>query len=332
MLQDIVSRRWAAAALLTGGTFLLSAIPLAAQVQIFPTDAQWKVDPGFSADHEANRNISGAVCNAIGGQGCIAVNDSSNFVQAFLMNQSTHRIGAGTVIPLQPDQLGGLTFSTVDAEAAAFDGRHFYVIGSQGRTTTPSDEADFLAFRFQIDLDQRLPAVPPPVERSVRLREAIFSAMAGNLFGPAILQGQKMQIEGAVVKGGRMFVGFRAPKLADSTFLMTVGVEAMFGTGDLSVDLRKIPLGANLGIRDMALSATGLLILSGPVADVAAAPSLFQFDLPNGPLKLLGTVTEPTDRKAETLIVLQEEPEFVRFMLMFDGAHNGGPIEYFVSR
>jgi Recombinase len=109
MVQDIVNSRRAAAAL-TAGILLLAALPAAAQVLIFPTDAQWVVNPAFSGEHGAGRNISGAVCNAVGGRGCIAVNDASNFVQAFSMSQTGHRIAAGTVIPLQPDQVGLVTF------------------------------------------------------------------------------------------------------------------------------------------------------------------------------------------------------------------------------
>jgi hypothetical protein len=129
-----------------------------------------------------------------------------------------------------------------------------------------------------------------------------------------------------------MFLGLRAPSLGGQAFLLSVNADAVFGTGDLDLDVKTLTLGAGIGIRDLTLSATGLLILSGPTANVAAAPSLFQFDLPSGPLKLLGVVAQPTDRHAETLLLLQEEPEFVRFLVMFDGVENGGPIEYFVSR
>ena len=45
----------------------------------------------------------------------------------------------------------------------------------------------------------------------------------------------------------------------------------------------------------------------------------------------LGDIVGPTDRKAEALLVLQEDPEFIRFLVMFDGIENGGPIEYFCA-
>jgi hypothetical protein len=61
-------------------------------------------------------------------------------------------------------------------------------------------------------------------------------------------------------------------------------------------------------------------------------PSLFHLTLGTGMVSKLGDIVGPTDRKAEALLVLQEDPEFIRFLVMFDGIENGGPIEYFVPR
>ena len=66
------------------------------------------------------------------------------------------------------------------------------------------------------------------------------------------------------------------------------------------------------GIRDLAAVSTGILVLSGSAGDQAAAPSLFHVDAVSGAVAKLGTVAEPTDRKAKTLLVLAEDPEFGR--------------------
>jgi hypothetical protein len=313
--------------------FLLLTTPGNAQVevQIFPASTQVAVTTPFSDEHHARTNISGAACTAIGARGCLAVNDTSNFAQFFSL--SAGRIAAGPTIDLQPDHVGQLTFSSVDAEGAASDGEHFYVVGSRAKTSPASDDGNFLAFRLGVDLTK--PPLPgplvPAVQRSVRLRDAIDGAMQAGLFGIPVSPAPTFEIEGVAVKDGRMFVGFRAPA-TDGAFLMSVDAGAVFTTANLNTAVRKLQFGHGAGIRDLAAISTGILVLSGPAVDQPGAPSLFHFDPTNGALVKLGTVAEPTNRKADTLLVLQEDPEFLRFVLMFDGVENGGPIEYFVSR
>jgi len=52
----------------------------------------------------------------------------------------------------------------------------------------------------------------------------------------------------------------------------------------------------------------------------------------DGQLKHLADIVEPTDRTAEALLVLRDDPEFYVVLLMFDGVANGGPLQYFVPR
>jgi hypothetical protein len=312
---------------------VLAAAPAHAQVevQIFPTDVNWGVDPPFSNEQNARSNISGTACTAIGARACLAVNDSSNFAQLFALG--ARRIRPIDLIPLQPNQVGHFTFSSVDAEGAAFDGDYFYVIASHGQVSPATEEADFLAFRFKFDAAR--PPVPPnlpEVERSQRLREAIATALQAGQFGPPLQRPGNVDIEGVAVRDGRMFIGLRAPSPATGPFIMAVGAEAVFGTGNLNVGVRELNLGEGIGIRDLATISTGILILTGPTSDVAAAPSLFHLSFTTGAVSKIGDIVEPTDRKAEALLVLQEDPEFIRFLVMFDGVENGGPIEYFVSR
>jgi hypothetical protein len=334
MLQQTASERCGNSRIIlvaAGVLVLLTAAPVSAQVEIFPSDVEWAVAPPFSNDQNARSNISGAACVAIGAHGCLAVNDTSNFAQFFALG--THRIAAASVIPLQPNQVGQFTFGSVDAEGAAFDDNHFYVVGSRGQASPATDEADFLAFRFKFDpAHPPVPPALPKVERSERLREAINTALQSGLFGSPLLRPQAFGIEGVAVKDGKMFVGFRAPSVNGKAFIMIVNADAVFGTGNLNIDVKPLSLGQGIGIRDLAMISTGLLVLSGPSAGVAAAPSLFHFDVDTGLVSLLGNIVEPADRKAEALLVLREDPEFISFLLMFDGIENGGPIQYFVSR
>ena len=156
--------------------------------------------------------------------------------------------------------------------------------------------------------------------------------MQAGQFGPSLQSPSDVAIEGVAVKDRRMFIGLRAPSSPNGPFIMAVGEEAVFGTGNLSFAVRALNLGEGIGIRDLATISTGILILTGPSADVAAAPSLVHLTLGTGMVSKLGDIVGPTDRKAEALLVLQEDPEFIRFLVMFDGIENGGPIEYSVPR
>ena len=88
----------------------------------------------------------------------------------------------------------------------------------------------------------------------------------------------------------------------------------------------------NSGIRDLAAVADGILILAGPGRGLKARASLFHWNDTTGQLRQLGVIAEPANGNGEALLVLQQDPEFFRFLVMFDGVENGGPLEYFVSR
>jgi hypothetical protein len=66
--------------------------------------------------------------------------------------------------------------------------------------------------------------------------------------------------------------------------------------------------------------------------DLAGRPSLFHFNDGTGQVTPIAEMVEPFDRKAEGLLLLQEDPEFYRVLLLFDGVPDGGPIEYAAPR
>jgi hypothetical protein len=52
----------------------------------------------------------------------------------------------------------------------------------------------------------------------------------------------------------------------------------------------------------------------------------------DGQLKHLANIGGLADRKAEALLVLQDDPEFFQLLLMFDGVPNGEPRQYLLPR
>ena len=92
--------------------------------------------------------------------------------------------------------------------------------------------------------------------------------------------------------------------------------------------LKQLPLGPRIGIRDMARVTGGILILAGPIADQVGPATVFRWNEVTNELRDLGLLVEPSNRKAESLIVLDEDPEFYNILVMYDDIANGGPTQY----
>lgn len=100
-------------------------------------------------------------------------------------------------------------------------------------------------------------------------------------------------------------------------------------------------LGANTGIRDLAALRDGrMLILSGPTddkADEAGVPHklwLLEKPVSGKPQDLNVTITTPTKdkkgkrAKAEAVTVLDETPDRLKVLVLFDNIDEGEPTQY----
>jgi hypothetical protein len=328
------------------GAALVLATPAVAQPEIFPTPGiAWTVEPAFGQSGEGRDNVSGATCMTVPpGRTCLVVNDTTRFAQLFSVNGTTMR--AGPIVGIVAAPAAGTLAFAPNMEGAAHDDRFFYVVTSRGPTgSIGQPDASFLVARFTPE-----PAPPqPPVPFSsgtlagIEVSDRIRTALAAGIPIPQ-LPGQQLdranaEIEGIAVKErGRdrarvLHLGFRAPVLGGNAFLLSAVVEGVFASsGPFNPIVTMLALGPAFGIRDLAAVSDGLLILAGPGRSVVGRPALFHWSDTTGQLKLVGNIAQPVDRNGETLLLLQEDPEFFRFLLMFDGLPNGGPLEYFVSR
>ncbi len=148
-------------------------------------------------------------------------------------------------------------------------------------------------------------------------------------------------IEGLALVGAHLYLGFRTPATANTAIILSVAVTDLFTPGDQPAtakpEVLTLALGPNTGIRDLAALDDGrLLVLSGP-ADSAAGAYLIHLLTPaNGksrPLVELQTdaTGEKKDRggreipKAEAIAVLEQTPEAVTLLVMYDNIDDGGP-------
>lgn len=334
----------------------LLTTPALAQPELFPSEELWTVQPAFGVNGEGRNNVSGATCLTIPPAGrvpCLVVNDSTTFAQLFLIAGRSIHPGNTVGITTPPT---GLLATNPNMEGAGHDDRFFYVVSSRGRPLTVSQpDTSFLVARFPFDAaGTPVPPAPPvpfasgatigSVETSDRIRTALTAGIPvpnlPNLPGQRIDR-TNAEIEGIAIKERQvrpapervMHLGFRAPVLGGKAFILSALVDNVFATsGPLNPTVTALALGDNIGIRDIATLSDGLLILAGPGRNVTDRASLFHWNDTTGQLKQLGVFAAPDNRNGEALLVLQEDPEFIRFLVMFDGLSNGGPIEYFVNR
>jgi hypothetical protein len=114
---------------------------------------------------------------------------------------------------------------------------------------------------------------------------------------------------------------------------MTVAADDVFGDAPLSARMQELA-GENVGIRDLASVDGGLLVLAGPSRNEPVPYVVFRWD-ESGALKRLMQLEMsglPANAKAETLLILEELPQFYRALVMFDGIENGGPREIRIEK
>jgi Protein of unknown function (DUF3616) len=322
-----------------GGQSLAAAGLLLWQTMALAQVPTWTVDPEFAKGRGARMNISGAACAPTEPvfQFCLAVNDDKKYAQFF-------RIDGTRIVPDQLIRLLGENADhDPDTEAAAYDDGYFYVLGSHGRSR-PGTMYESVQFVFRFPATSQFRSSPfaltddsvnPAIERSPKLREMIRAApYVGPFFQKPLADGG-VNIEGVAVKDGRMFLGFRAPSIDGSGFIMDVAVDSVFGEAAADAKVHALQLGADTGIRDLGRVSGGLLVLAGSTRDEPIPTSLFFWEGTTDTVKKLSGLDlsdVPPGAKAETVLVLDEQPNHYRVLIMFDGIANGGPREFSIPR
>jgi hypothetical protein len=313
---------------------LVLAAPAAAQPVVFPNDPPWTVAPSFGTATEGRNNVSGATCMDPPSKACLVVNDAAKFAQLFAVVGTAIRPGSPVGLTSDPTNTAG----TVNAEGAGHDNQFFYVVTSRGRVgSTGQVDPSFAVIRFTPDAANRPPGPLPPgpignIQLSNRIRDALTAGIPIPQIAGAQLDRTNAQIEGIAVKDGVLHLGFRAPVISGKAFIVSAPVQAMFGTGALNATVHLLALGPDTGIRDLATASDGLLVLAGTTRSLPGPASLFHWNDGTGHVAAVADFAQPLDRNVEALMLLQEDPEFYRVLLMFDGVPNGGPLEYGIPR
>jgi hypothetical protein len=239
----------------------------------------------------------------------------------------------------------------VDIEAITCWGRRVYAIGSHAyvRPALEKDDSyrknrrrieeiryhparDVLA-RFTLDENGKASSVEKTSLRAVIERNPILRPFARI---PATENG--VNIEGLAVKEERLYIGFRGPVLRGNYVpVMTCKFEHVDAAELLWVNLR------GLGIRDLAATNDGFLILAGPMGDGPGSFRIFSWNghdcLPGvkradtpGEIKELCRIPHEDKAKAEALAITAENSSYYEFLIAYDGLRNGGIQRFRLSR
>ena len=355
--------------------FSQSPQPAAAIPLVKPTSGPWEVGAGFAFDLgkkkilKTRQSVSGIACNLDARQQRVCLLAFDEGVQARYATAADQRLvpdSEAVVLRTASED------SELDAEAAATDGRYFYVTGSHSakRSDCASNPGSRHVIRFRLDPSTgralRSPAnnpagalvdyadtdrlwdimqTQPALAAHVGERKCLGSEPPSK--APLMAGQQGVNIEGMAVQGGRLYFGFRGPVVGGVAKVLAVNADALFAGGDPQAAVTRIALGAHRGIRDMVAVKNGLLLLAGPddgPANKAVGWTLVLWDGKDSgqtvapkvlaALDLSGVKLRGCDEelKPEAITVLEETPQTYKLLVLSDGMCDGGPLAFTVAR
>lgn len=291
----------------------------------------WTIDGNLDSDESAE--ISGLRCIAGASHPtCLMVADETRFARRMELNGSTLIVG-GKVDLLPPSAK-----KEADAEAVDIDDGFYYVTGSHGLSKSGNHQSTrYFVFRIAIDPNT---GAPGKVEASDRLLAAIQGIPELKDFVDRRIEaGDKplehgLNIEGLAVRDGQAYFGLRGPVTDGTAFVVKTSVQALFGSGPTAAELLPVKLGQGIGIRDMAKVEGGMLLLTGPEAETPGHAAVFFWDGHGTAPKHLAdlNLAESEEAKPEALLVLAEQADAYRALVLSDSAVNGEPREYRVPK
>lgn len=336
---------------------LARAQPLGAVPSMAPIGKAWPAGAGFQfadAEKKTRRSVSGIACapNAAHASVCLLAFDEG-------MEARFAEIGAGKLVPLP----GGVRFAVpgkeLDAEAAATDGRFFYVAGSHAvkRSDCEANPSSRYVLRFARDpaTGRALAAaaggdLPAGYQHTTRLL-ALMQANAqlrDSLREGRCLGAGGMDIEAMALRDGRLHFGLRGPTDGGHAYIASVDADALFGQADAALQVARVPVGAKRGLRDMAPASRGMLLLAGPDDHRDSAEAGWSIVMwndspaPGQPaetrtlatldLSKVGLSKCDKETKPEALAVLAETATSYRVLVLSDGMCDGGPLVFDIPR
>lgn len=303
---------------------LALTMPARAQTPIFPSN-NWTASPSFASD--TRLSLTGATCLDTELHRCLAVNDATAFAQTLSVTGTT--IHPGSPIGVTGDVSAVARPPRI--EGVSHDPGFFYAVTTRAKDVGGVQaDTSFLVVRFSKDATSRPP--PAGLQISEKVRDALNAGIVVPTATNQRLTSTESDIGGIAVKADVVHLGFRAPVFNNRAFILSMPVASLFGAAAFNPTVHAVTFGANTGIVDLTTVAEGVLILTGPTRDQAGPNALFLFNVTTGQATQVAVIADPINRKAEGLLLVQDDPEFFRVVVLYEGLADGAPIEFFVPR
>jgi len=317
-------------------TALILVFALLSTGSVYAGGIEWNVDPDFKKN-TASLELSGAICAGNDGKQnwCYAINDEKKYFQLFSIDGRTLKPGKRIRI-LEKRGADGNKNGEPDLEAIAYANGFVYMVGSHGRSRKKGelDSDSFWLFRMPVDSETGQPqfevsnnAVSVKIEKVNTLRVIIKNTDGLREFAEIRLQENGANVEGIAVLEADLFFGFRAPVTKDGTVVLQVAVDRLFGESTSEPVRHFLNLGTNYGIRDMVAHDGRILILTGGAQDHQLVPVVWSWR-PESTPRLLTVLDTPSGYKAESLMVLEQDDDHLKVLVLFDSRKNGEPLEF----
>jgi hypothetical protein len=323
---------------------------------VTPDEGPWELKGGFKFkknEDKARRAMSGVAClpPSYGRSLCLAVFDEGGEARRLTMTAKSYSTDNERVVLLSGDV-------ELDAEAAATDGRYFYVTGShsakQEDCAINPDSRHVIRFPAEESLDgsragfSDTGALWTIMQGVPGLQEYVGDTMCEKA---SKTQPQKrgINIEGLAVRDGRLFFGFRSPAAGGVAKILSVHADRFFAGVDADPKLTSLQLGAGQAIRDLLSVNDGILVLAGPdeaetskeagwavtlwdgkgAGEAVVRPKvLARLDLQNVEIRRCDKKVKP-----EALAVIEDEPgKPYKAVIFSDGMCDGGPLVFTIPR
>lgn len=284
---------------------------------------------------------------------CLIIDNEGLFAQFAQFDLDALTITAGKLVPLLPENrediraVGhppddgdpGPDRYILDGEGVAWLAPHYYVTGSHSIHDWDPPEGEKRAdYRRSAFLVARVGRDGQRPQLSYRLNEVLQSRKA---LAPYFLKSpdkqQGINIEAIAAGRRRLFFGLRSPVREGKALILSVRAAALFTpSADLAAKIIRVPLGNNVGIRDLTILPDGrMLILAGPRPDGGEGFTLQLFDRRLDKVYRLGPLAPHGASKPEAMLLasLRAGPDgtVAEVLLLSDGPANGSPRLYTVT-
>ena len=154
----------------------------------------------------------------------------------------------------------------LDLESAAADPEHhrYYTCGSCSVKRRSGGLAPDRQWLFRIETDPKTGALTPGKVTKVSLKDAMKADAFLNEHMDKSAADLGIDVEGLAFKDGRLWFGLRSPNVNGWGFVVAASADDLMARKPVVFQRYELPLGEDLGIRDIAPLKDGFLFIAGP--------------------------------------------------------------------